>query len=86
MSGRPGPVSRSLSRSGPTHWHDLLRLRIVESGMSQRQFAQRVILRNYRTVQRWLQGTPIPHEVRDWLEDPWPIPWPPTPCVIADQP
>lgn len=47
----------------------LLEQRIVESGLTVRQFALEVVLREPRTVGRWLDGTsPIPDVVVRWLE------------------
>ena len=56
----------------------LLERRIKEAGMSTSKFAEKVLLRDGRTVRRWLSGeSPIPHAVMDWLVDPWTPPWPP---------
>lgn len=56
---------------------DLLRQRIDESGLSARAFAAQVLLRDERTIRRWLAGdSPIPVAVREWLEDPSQAPWP----------
>lgn len=55
----------------------LLRQRVEESGLSGVQFAERVLLRDRRTVQRWIAGeSPIPAVVLDWLADPWRSPYP----------
>lgn len=55
----------------------LLRSRIEASGLSIRRFAREVLLREPRTVQRWLAGdSPIPRMVLDWLESPEAAPWP----------
>lgn len=55
----------------------LLRQRITESGLSARRFAMEVLKRDERTIRRWLAGdSPIPKEVRAFLEDPQPAPWP----------
>jgi hypothetical protein len=49
---------------------DLLRAAIERSGMSARAFAVRVLLRDERTVRRWLAGeSPIPAVVRDRLRE-----------------
>jgi len=54
----------------------LLRSRIDESGLSARQFAIRVMIREPRTIQRWLAGdSPIPRQVIRWLADPEQHPW-----------
>lgn len=46
----------------------LLELAIAASGLSARQFAKTVVLRDERTVRRWLAGdSPIPDAVVDWL-------------------
>lgn len=43
--------------------------RVIEaSGLSQRQFAFRVMGRDERTVRRWLAGETMPPAVRDWLD------------------
>lgn len=55
----------------------LLRSRIEASGLSVRRFAREVLLRDERTVQRWLAGdNPIPALVLAWLAAPEPHPWP----------
>ena len=47
---------------------ELLKAAIQASGGSARAFARRPLLRNERTVRRWLAGErPIPQEVRDYL-------------------
>ena len=56
---------------------DLLQQRIEESGLKTAAFARRVLLREPRTVRRWLAGdSPIPNRVKEWLEAPMPAPWP----------
>ena len=56
---------------------ELLKLRIKESGLSAAKFATKVVLREDRTVRRWLSGeSPIPKIVLDFLENPWISPWP----------
>lgn len=46
----------------------LLRAAIAASGLSARQFAVRVLLRDERTVRRWLAGdSPIPTPVVAFL-------------------
>lgn len=57
----------------------LLEKRIEESGLSVRQFALKVMLREDRTIRRWLTGeSPIPNLVLDFLTNPWEMPWPKT--------
>lgn len=47
----------------------LLRAAIARSGLSNRQYAERVLMRDERTVRRWLSGArPIPHVVLRTLE------------------
>lgn len=42
---------------------------IAASGLSNRQFALTVLLRDERSLRRWLAGdAPIPKAVREWLE------------------
>jgi transcriptional regulator with XRE-family HTH domain len=56
---------------------DLLKRRIEESGLSTTAFAERIMLRDARTVRRWLAGdSPIPNQVLSWLVEAWKIPWP----------
>lgn len=46
-----------------------LRAAIARSGLSDRRFATRVLIRDERTLRRWLDGTrPIPQVVLDWLD------------------
>ena len=48
---------------------DLLRQRIDESGLSARRYAMEVLLRDERTVRRWLAGdSPVPDVVLRFLE------------------
>lgn len=55
----------------------LLRQRIEESGLSDRQFALQVLRRDDRTIRRWLAGdSPIPQVVMDFLRGPSRAPWP----------
>jgi hypothetical protein len=50
---------------------DLLRRAIEASGMSARQYAATVLLRDERTVRRWLAGdSPIPEPVVQFLKRP----------------
>ena len=47
----------------------LLRDRIEDSGLSVRRFALEILLREDRTVRRWLAGdSPIPRVVLEWLD------------------
>jgi hypothetical protein len=47
---------------------ELLRAAIAAAGGSARAFAKRPLLRNERTVRRWLAGEqPLPKEVRAYL-------------------
>lgn len=66
---------------------DLLAERIAESGLSQRQFALRVLLREPRTIARWIaRDSPIPAVVSEWLADPTAPPWPrPHPSDAPDR-
>ena len=58
-------------------WGELLSLRISQSGLSARKFAAKVLRRDERTLRRWLSSdSPIPTEVRDFLLEPTPAPWP----------
>lgn len=45
----------------------LLRNAIERSGLSARQYAKRVLLRDERTVRRWLAGDPMPAVVVEFL-------------------
>ena len=55
----------------------LLQQRIEESGLSTRVFATDVLRRNERTVRRWIaRQAPVSNDVRRFLEDPQPAPWP----------
>lgn len=48
---------------------DLLRAAIDASGLSARRFAVEVLIRDERTIRRWLAGdSPIPATVIKWLE------------------
>lgn len=46
---------------------ELLRTAIDRSGLSARAYAVRVLIRNERTIRRWLAGDPIPPIVIDRL-------------------
>ena len=60
-----------------TDYRELLLQRIGESGLSQRQFAMKVLYRNERTIRRWISGeSPVPEAVACVLESPTPSPWP----------
>ncbi len=55
----------------------LLEDRIQESGLSTSRFAVEVLVRDPRTVRRWLSDdSPIPKRVLEWLETPRAAPWP----------
>ena len=55
----------------------LLQKRIAESGLSSGTFASDVLIREPRTIRRWLTGdSPIPNRVREWLQGPQVAPWP----------
>ena len=46
-----------------------LRQLVAESGLSARRFAKEVLLRNERTLRRWLSGdAPIPVEVLNYVK------------------
>lgn len=63
----------------------LLKARIVQSGLTTSAFAIECVLRDPRTVRRWITGeSPIPQVVVDWLLDPKPGPWPPCPQSDED--
>jgi hypothetical protein len=48
----------------------LLRGAISLSGLSARSFAETVLVRDERTVRRWIAGdTPIPSVLRHWLRE-----------------
>lgn len=56
---------------------EYLKQRIEQSGLSTTRFAVEVLMRDPRTVRRWLSGdSPIPAVVMDWLVNPQPLPWP----------
>lgn len=49
----------------------LLRAAIKASGLSATAYARQVLIRNPRTVRRWLAGdSPIPEAVREFLRKP----------------
>lgn len=47
---------------------ELIRAAIEASGLSVRRFAREVLVRDPRTVFRWLAGAPLPRAVREKLE------------------
>jgi hypothetical protein len=48
---------------------ELLAAAIKASGLSARQYAERVLVRDERTIRRWLAGdSPIPKVVREMLQ------------------
>ncbi len=47
---------------------DLLRRAVEASGMSARRFATEVMIRDERTIRRWLAGEYMPDAPRQWLE------------------
>lgn len=48
---------------------ELLEEAIQRSGLSARKYAELVLVRDERTVRRWLKGTsPIPKAVREMLQ------------------
>jgi hypothetical protein len=62
--GMPSPASSQMNPA------DLLRSAIEASGLSARRFATDVLLRDERTVRRWLAGdSPIPEVVISWLKE-----------------
>ena len=55
----------------------LLRIRIEESGLSDRQFAVKCLKRDERTIRRYLAGdVEMPKIIRDMIRDPFVAPWP----------
>ncbi len=57
--------------TSPGVWSVLLLTLIRESGLSNRRFATEVLLRDERTIRRWLSGeTAIQAVVRRYLETP----------------
>lgn len=52
-----------------TDYVTLLREAVRASGLSAEQYAQQILIRNPRTLRRWLAGTsPIPQAVIRYLE------------------
>jgi len=57
-----------MTRVTPPSDIDLLRAAIAASGLSDRQFALRVLVRHPQTVHEWLHGHyRIPRVVSEWL-------------------
>ena len=55
----------------------LLRIRIEESGLSDRQFAVKCLKRDERTIRRYLAGdVDMPTILRELVRDPFVAPWP----------
>lgn len=55
----------------------LLRIRIEESGLSDRQFAVKCLKRDERTIRRYLAGdVEMPTILRELIRDPFVAPWP----------
>ena len=55
----------------------LLRIRIEESGLSDRQFAVKCLKRDERTIRRYLAGdVEMPTIIREMIRDPFVAPWP----------
>ena len=51
------------------HTRSLLREAVQRAGLSYEDFARRVLLRQSRTLRRWLSGeSPVPAPVVQWLE------------------
>jgi len=48
---------------------DLLRVAIKASGLSPARFAREVVVRDPRTIRRWLRGKPIPETVIHRLKE-----------------
>ena len=56
---------------------NLLLRHVHKSGMTQREFANNVLLRNERTLRRWLSGeSPIPKLMHSWIKKPTLPKWP----------
>ncbi len=63
----------------------LLERRLEESGLSTERFATDVMIRQARTVRRWLdRSSPLPGVVLEWLQEPRAAPWPAP--ALADVP
>ena len=55
----------------------LLRIRIEESGLSDRKFAVQCLKRAERTIRRYLAGdVEMPAIIREMIRDPLVAPWP----------
>lgn len=49
----------------------LLRAAIAASGLSNRKYAETVLVRDERTIRRWLSGkSPIPKQVLEFIRNP----------------
>lgn len=57
-----------MTRKRKTQPVDLLRQAIKSSGLSARQYAKQILLRDERTVRRWLAGDPMPRAVIEFLQ------------------
>lgn len=63
----------------PTNWGTLIRRHTEDSQLLAEDFAVHVLKRNPRTVRRWKSGEQEPpEEVKVFLLDPRPAPWPPS--------
>lgn len=72
-----GELRRTTEPRTAAEWAALLSRRIEESGLSVARFARDVLRRDPRSVWRWLNGeSPIPAEVKKFLLEPEPAPWP----------
>lgn len=77
MEGGPAHDGMSSAELTEAEKVRLLQRRIEQSGLSARKFAEQVLLRDERTVRRWISGaSPIPQIVLDFLDQPWEHPWP----------
>ena len=68
-----------MKRTSRTRTTDIaiLRVRIEESGLSDRQFAVKCLKRDERTIRRYLAGhVEMPKIIRDMIRDPFVAPWP----------
>ena len=65
-------------------WRTLLAERIKESGLRTAPFARDVLIREPRTVRRWLSAdSPIPNRVKEWLQGPTVAPWPASTAITT---
>jgi len=61
-------MSKGLPRT-PAEGVELLRAIVARSGLSNRKFAETQLVRDERTLRRWLAGDiPIPETVLRWLD------------------